>query len=66
MHLAVKHQTVPHLKSLNSDLDPRLAVGVAQILWTPCLLKKVILYHREANERFSMMSIVQESKDVKG
>ena len=39
--------------------NPKLAMGVAVFLMGPMLaLKKLILYHREANKLFAMLSIV--------
>ena len=40
MPLVIKNNTLPHLKGLNSIWDPKLALGVAVILWVSCLLKK--------------------------
>ena len=39
--------------------NPKLAVGVAVVLWAPCLLKKrVILYHRDAKHALSCRSMI--------
>ena len=59
MPLVIKHHTVPHLKGLDSGLEPYTSHGRGSDFMGPMLAqKRVILYHREANERFAMFSIV--------
>ena len=55
------HHTVPHLKGLNSGLEPLTSHGRGSNSMGPMLaLKRVILHHREANEWFAMLSIVPD------
>ena len=59
MPLVIKHHTVPHLKGLDSGLEPKTSCGRGSSFMGPMLaLKGLILYHREANEQFAMLSIV--------
>ena len=59
MPLEIKRHTVSHLKGLNSGLEPYTSRGHGSNFMGPMLAyKRLILYHREANEQFAMLSIV--------
>ena len=48
MPLEIKHHTVPHLKGLNSGLEPLTSRGRGSNVMGPMLAKKrLILYHRD-------------------
>ena len=55
--LGIKHHTVPHLKGLNSGLEPSHGRG-SKSMGSMLAQKVLILHHREANERFVLLSIV--------
>ena len=60
MPLETKHHSIPHLKGLNGGLESKTSHGRDSDFMGPMLaLKRLILHHREANEHFAMLSIVE-------
>ena len=59
MHLEIKQHTVPHLKGLNSDIEPQTRRGRGSNFIGPMLSYKVlILLHTESSVPFVMLSAV--------
>ena len=56
MPLEIKPHTVPHLKGLNSGLEPSTKHGYGSYYKNPMFsLKVLILLRKEANERFVLL-----------
>ena len=64
MPLVIKYHTVPHLKGLNSGLEPSTMLRYGSNFIGPILSRKVlILLHRKANEQLfcSLLYIILQA-----